>query len=116
MFDFSPEGLFSSEDVKFAIKNGAKAYKKNIKERLPLFDEYNLFDSDEEDYNKSPDGSVSFRSEDMFNFGEGNKQPQADNYSAPNLNSVVSTAYDFYNQPDEPKQQEKDNLYYKGNG
>ena len=123
LFDFSPEGLFSSEDVKFAIRNGAEAYKRNIKERLPLFDEYNLFDSEEEDCDTSSDDSSSFRSEDMFDFGEGdnferNAQPQSvvsspsNNYNTPSLNSVESTAYDFYNQPDEPKQQEKDNFVF----
>lgn len=106
LFDFSPEGLFSSEDVIYAIRNGAEAYRSNLAERLPLFKEYNLFDTDEDDYdNGQPYSDNRFNDEDFFSFGDtstyndsystGNDFSYSNNESSP-LSDTQRTAKDYY--------------------
>ena len=74
LFDFSPAGLFSSEDVIFAIKNGAEAYRNSLETRLPLFKEYNLLDTEEDGNEDSMgyDGDMYSQSlgDDDLSFGD----------------------------------------------
>lgn len=115
LFDFSPEGLFSSDDVKFAIKNGAEAYRKNVRDRLPIFTEYNLFDSEDEESKGKPDFDIAADSKDMFSFGEISSEPtQSSNFSSQDFNpsptkqSAEDYAKDFYSQPEEQVIEEDD--------
>lgn len=115
LFDFSPEGLFSSEDVIFAIRNGAEAYKKNVRDRLPLFTEYNLSDNKDEESEDKPDFNTTANTEDMFDFGEitpptpepakSSNSSSQDFNSSPNnqssqFRSAENHANDFYSQSD----------------
>ena len=116
LFDFSPEGLFSSDDVKFAIKNGAEAYRKNVRDRLPIFTEYNLFDSEDEESESKPDFDIAADSKDMFSFGEISSEPtQSSNFSSQDFNpsptkqSAEDYAKDFYSQSEEQVIEEDDN-------
>ena len=129
LFDFSPEGLFSSEDVIFAIKHGAEAYKKNIKKRLPYFTKYNLFnvedeeeDSDNLDFNNNDSEEES---DDKFDFGEITQEPTpsapsqeqpsfSQDFSSSSSNqssgneSVEGYADNFYSQSEEQVTEEED--------
>lgn len=115
LFDFSPEGLFSSDDVKFAIKNGAEAYRKNVRDRLPIFTEYNLFDSEDEESEGKPDFDIAADSKDMFSFGEVTSEPTQSNSfssqdfnSSPTKQSAEDYAKDFYSQSEEQVIEEDD--------
>ena len=124
LFDFSPEGLFSSEDVKFAIRNGAEAYKQNVHDRLPIFTEYSLFDNEDEESEDKPDFNMTADSEDMFDFGEITPEPtQGNNFSSQdfdsspiNQSSKFESAEDFadnfYSQPDEPVVEEDSSVEF----
>lgn len=127
LFDFSKEGIFSSNDVIYAIRNGAEAYKANLPERLSLFAEYNLLNSEEDSARSEQELDYeTYSDDDMPDFGfEDTQEPVSDsnitpsesvNNQAPNTPSETAaqnTARDYYSRQAQPTSVPTEPLFTK---
>lgn len=118
LFDFSPEGLFSSDDMIFAIKNGAEAYKSKLSSRLSLFSEYKLLDDESSESSVESDRDYAQQEFDKLDFGFNEDNHNNDSYSSspnplPNpLPSPHNQTNDdpfnnFYDQQPQPEENSK---------
>lgn len=115
LFDFSPEGLFSSDDMIFAVKNGAEAYKAHLKERLPLFEEFGFLDTgEEEEEDTSELLEDDEESPEVNNFDFSNFVEPTDDYNesvedtsvrdnASNFDDFIDN---YYSEPNEPVEED----------
>lgn len=92
LFDFSPEGIFSSNDVIYAIRNGAEAYKASLAERLSLFTEYDLFNTEDDSLGVDQDIDADFYEETMPDFGFSSNKSETPSFSHKEPASLVGNA------------------------
>lgn len=116
LFDFSPEGLFSSSDVISAIRNGAEAYRSSLSDRLPLFIEYDLFNNeDEESSNLSESDYYSNPEEYTFDFNDSNRESSSQTsipLPANTQSTAQVTAESYYTRQQEPIREENDSITF----